>query len=324
MLGPLSGLSGAVPGFLLSGALEGTLVGILIGLLIGSGMIFFEVSWGVGLIGRRVRDAPFLAVVLFKSSAWLIIIVVGLAVPLLVLTDNGVVNLWDPGFAISVAISFAIALTFNFFAQLNALMGRGVLIRLVAGRYHRPREEERFFMFVDLASSTQIAEQLGNLRFHGFLRRFIVDITAPIVRHKGEIHRYVGDEVIVTWSLRAGVRGAACIRCYFDMVRSLENSRDRYQRDFGLTPSFRAGLHFGPVVTGEIGASKHEIVFLGDTMNTTARIEQACREHEEPFLVSGAVIDSVDLPGDYAARSLGPVELRGVARPVKLYAIHKS
>ena len=67
-LGPLSAISGTIPGYFLSDqSLAGAGVGALIGFLIGSGMVAFEVSWGVGLIGRRIREASFLRVVATKS-----------------------------------------------------------------------------------------------------------------------------------------------------------------------------------------------------------------------------------------------------------------
>ena len=58
--------------------------------------------------------------VLVKSSAWLIIIVVGLALALSLLAGDGFSNPLDRGFAISMAFSFVIVLVFNFFTQLNA------------------------------------------------------------------------------------------------------------------------------------------------------------------------------------------------------------
>ena len=92
----------------------------------------------------------------------------------------------------------------------------------------------------------------------------------------------------------------------------------------GVTPSFWAGLHLGPVVTGEVGTVKHEIVYLGDTLNTAARIEQACRTYGRRFLASADVIEALELPPNVARESLGPIELRGVASSVELLAISRT
>ena len=46
-----------------------------------------------------------------------------------------------------------------------------------------------------------------------------------------------------------------------------------YNQKFGVNPDFKAGIHLGEVTTGEIGALKKEIIFTGDVLNTTARIQ---------------------------------------------------
>ncbi len=324
-MAPLGALVGLVPGYLLSdGDTRSIVAGGLIGLLIAVGMVAFAVSWAVGLVSRRWQEAPFLAVLVTRSLAWLVIIVVGISVPLLTVAQTPLSDLVDPSVALSVVVSFVMALLINFVAQVNRLLGRGVLVRLILGRYHRPREEVRIFLLIDLRGSTQIAERLGNLRYHGFLKRFIGDVTAGSMRYGGEVHRYVGDEVILTWKERKGVEDAACVQSVFAMADTFEEASAQYTADFGVVPSFWAGLHLGPVVTGEIGTIKHEIAYLGDTLNTSARIEQACRDFQRPFLASADVIEALKLPADVEAESLGPIELRGIGSSVELLAITRT
>jgi adenylate cyclase len=233
-------------------------------------------------------------------------------------------DLVDQQFVISVVASFAAALVVNFVGQVNGLLGRGVLVGLILGRYHRPREEVRIFLLIDLRGSTQIAERLGNLRYHAFLSRFIGDVSGSVVRYRGEVHRYVGDEVILTWTAEEGLRDAGCIRAVFAISDTLETAGAVYEVDFGVAPSFWASLHLGPVVTGEIGTIKHEIVFLGDTLNAASRIQQAGKELQRQFLSSADVISAVDLPNGIASESIGRIELRGIERPVELYAITRA
>ena len=94
---------------------------------------------------------------------------------------------------------FVFALLINFTVQVDRLLGRGVLVSLLLGRYHRPREEVRIFLLVDLRDSSRIAEELGNMRYLAFLKRFIADISTSAIRFGGRIYRYVGDQVILTW-----------------------------------------------------------------------------------------------------------------------------
>ncbi len=319
---PLGALIGTIPGYFLGdGTARSVVTGALIGALVSGGMVTFEVAWAVGLIPREWREAPFLVVLITRSLAWLAIIVTAIAVPLLTVGGVPWDDLVDPGFAWSVVITFLAALLFNFVAQVNRLLGRGVLVGLILGRYHRPRQEVRIFLFVDLRSSTQIAEQLGNLRYHAFLKRFVDDVSTSATRHGGDVHRFVGDEVVLTWTERKGLQDAACVQAVFAMADAIEQSSGDYLADFGAVPSFWAGLHMGPVVTGEIGTVKHEIVYMGDTPNTAARIEQACRDFDRPFLASADVVEAVTLPDGTTVESLGPIELRGVGSSVELFAL---
>lgn len=318
---PIGMLIGLALGWLIGGEGASMAAGAVIGLFVTAGIVSFDVSWALGLIPRRWRESPFLVVLVTRSLVWLAVIVVGISLPLRTVAQLSFADLVDQTFVVSVAVSFVAALLFNFVGQVNRLLGRRVLVRLILGRYHRPREEVRVFLLVDLRGSTQIAERLGNLRYHTFLKRFISDVTASVVRYRGEVHRYVGDEVILTWTAEEGLRDARCVRTVFAISDTLEAARPEYEADFGVVPSFWAGLHLGPVVAGEIGTVKHEIAFLGDTLNAAARIEQACKELQHQFLASADVLSALDLSGDIAAESLGRIELRGIQNSVELFAM---
>jgi len=93
--------------------------------------------------------------------------------------------------------------------------------------------------------------------------------------HGGEIYQYVGDEMVVTWPVSAGRTDARPLACFFAIEAAIEAAAGEFEREFGIVPRLRAALHAGPVIGGEIGDSKREIVFHGDVMNTAARLEQA-------------------------------------------------
>lgn len=318
---PIGTLIGLGLGWVIGGAGASMVAGAVVGLLVTSGMITFDVSWVVGLIPRGWRESPFLVVIVTRSLVWLTIIVIGISLPLLTVGGLSFEDLVDQQFVISVVVSFVAALLFNFVGQVNRLLGRRVLVHLIVGRYHRPREEVRVFLLVDLRGSSQIAERLGNLRYHAFLRRFISDVTESVVRYRGDVHRYVGDEVILTWTATEGLRDARCVMAVFAISDTLEKARTEYQEEFGVAPSFWAGLHLGPVVAGEIGTIKHEIAFLGDTLNAAARIEETSKELGYQFLASAEIISALHLPSDIASESLGRIELRGIEDSVELFAL---
>jgi adenylate cyclase len=108
----------------------------------------------------------------------------------------------------------------------------------------------------------------------------------------------------------------------FPLSTSLAEGGPAYERDFGFRADFRAGLHCGPVLVGELGFVKKEIALIGDTMNTTQRIQDACREANCRVLVSAALLDRiVALPAGVAARGLRLMPVRGKEQSVALYAL---
>ena len=83
------------------------------------------------------------------------------------------------------------------------------------------------------------------------------------------------------------------------------------------------GLHGGPIIAGECGDDKREIVYFGDTINTAARIQAACREFQRPLLVSGELLKHMGLPARYSTVSLGNVRLRGREKEIELVAVER-
>jgi adenylate cyclase len=301
------------------------LVGVLSGCLIGLTLTGLEVLLR-GRWAEKVRRWPVVLVLLFRT------LVYGAAFFVMVHAAAALVHFsWEPilhptrllsNFTILLSFGFAFAVNLAF--MLGRLIGPRILVSLVTGRYHRPREEQRIVLFMDLRGSTQLAERIGDAQFHRFLNRVFWDVTDPVLEAGGEIYRYVGDEIIVTWPAARGARNAACVECVFAVEDALARRRTRYLAEFGAEPRLRAALHAGPLIVGEMGDVKREIVMLGDTMNTTARIEAACRTMGKDYIASGPVLRLSSLPPGVSAESLGTVALRGKEREVELFALARG
>ena len=206
--------------------------------------------------------------------------------------------------------SMVVALT-QLALQINNKFGQGVFWKIIRGLYNTPREETRIFMFLDLNSSTAIAEAMGNEKYHELLKDFFADITYPILENKGEIYQYVGDEVVVAWTYSDGIENNHCVRCFFDIKQHIEKNGDMYRQRYNLVPTFKAGIHCGKVIAGEVGIIKRDITYSGDVLNTTSRIQQLCKQFQKELIVSGEVLSELQLPEHYQASPLGSVQLRG-------------
>lgn len=222
--------------------------------------------------------------------------------------------------SVSLYMILIIVIT-QFYMEVREHIGPSVLANFLSGRYHRPIEEDRIFMFLDMRSSTLIAEQLGHLRYFDLLRQYYSDLSDALIAHEGEVYQYVGDEMVLTWNLNKGLQNNNCLQCFYSMKKSLQQQSHFYQQKFGVVPGFKAGLHWGRVTTGEIGVLKKEIIFTGDVLNTTARIQSLCNDFKTELLISGELISKLNEEQEHAFHSLGIQQLRGREEPVQLFTV---
>jgi adenylate cyclase len=311
-------VAGTIAGFAVSFALGRTsptsmAVGVVYGLLISATIGGVELFVLDGPMRAWLGNLSFMANLIARSAIYASIIVI---IQLFQLgeviagvprqTSSG--NFWF-GFIYSAVLSVLMNLVFG----IANLIGPRALLNFITGRYHAPVEENRFVLFVDIAGSTGLAEQLGGVGIHRFLDRTFRLLTIAVVDTRGEVLNYVGDEVIVTWPERGGAIDCRPLRCFVAMRDELLRASSQFEREFGASPRIRGSLHFGPVIVGEIGDIKRAIVFNGDVMNTGARLEELSRGVEGGFIASRAAMARFNSAPPFAVRDLGQLPIRGRA-----------
>jgi len=209
------------------------------------------------------------------------------------------------------------------FIQISNLHGKGVLWKYITGRYHKPTEVEHIFLFVDLRSSTTLAEKLGNKQFSSFLRDLFYDVSEGIVLSKGQVYSYVGDGLIVTWPWKDGIKNANCARCLFYIQNTLKQLESTYLERYGHAPKLKAGLHGGKAIVTWVGEIKREIVFHGDVLNTTSRLEGECNRLEQSLLISEELLNHLSLPANIKATYQDEITLRGKQRAIKIFSLEQ-
>jgi len=219
----------------------------------------------------------------------------------------------------SVLFSFGI----NFFLQVDKKMGKNVLLNLFFGRFHRPRRQESIIMFVDLTSSTAIAEKIGDYKYSSFLKDFFYDLDEIISNTKGAVYQYVGDGAVVVWNVKDGTENNNCIRCYFEAQKSIYQKNDKYINLYGVSPAFKAGIHLGEVIVTEVGGLKSEIAYHGDTMNTASRLCTAAKNYNNGLLISSELLSYLQNIDDvYKVESIGLVKFRGKENDIAAFSVN--
>ena len=211
-----------------------------------------------------------------------------------------------------------------FILQVSDKFGQGVLISFLLGKYHRPKEENRIFMFMDLKSSTSYAERLGHIKYSQFIQDCFFDITDVITKCGAKVYQYVGDEVVLSWSIKDGIENGHCIDTFFAYDDFINSKREYYEEKYGIIPEFKAGVHLGTVTVAEVGEIKKELAYHGDVLNTAARIQGKCNEFQKRLLISESMKSKLENQNLFTFSSIGAVSLKGKAKSIKLYEAKPS
>jgi class 3 adenylate cyclase len=272
-----------------------------------------------------VNGASYVVVIYALATLWIIALQVGLhpgrAAEVLA---NSHQIFFSRQMLLGVGFGLAISLTFNFVTAVDSLVGNRQLLWYMIGRYHRPVHEERVFMFLDLKDSTEIAERIGDDIYLRFLDDFLIDVGLAIHRCRGQVYKYIGDEVVVSWLPGDAVQDRNCLKCFFEARHAVEARGDDYLAKYGVIPDFRAAIHAGEVVTGEVGLLKKEIAFVGDVINTTARLAEACKAHSTHLLASGPVLKMITNADGFVLKRLGLERLRGKEEELEVFSVDSA
>ncbi len=212
----------------------------------------------------------------------------------------------------------------SFYVQLKRFFGQDTLFNFLLGKYRKPVKEHRIFMFLDMKSSTTLAEKLGLESYYELLSDFFNDITDPVYFANAEVYQYVGDEVVFTWETDKGISNQNCLKLFFGIKNKVRSREHYYLQKYGEIPRFKAAIHLGDVISAQIGEVKRELIYNGDVLNTTARIQEQCNIFGQELIVSGHLLEEINLKDNYTSNKLDTIQLRGKERLIHLFSIKEK
>ncbi len=298
--------------------------GVVNAILVATPIAVVEVYDAYWAFVRRLRRLPLLAFLAIKMLFYVVCIVGGTMLSRLIF-HSAMAEPFEFNRVLANSFIFAAVMAFvgNLVFEMGGLLGFGTLKNILTGHYVQPRRERRLLLLIDLKDSTGHAERLGAIRFHELLNAFFGDIADAALECGAEIHKYVGDEAILTWSLDSHPADGDQLLCPFIAQDLIAAGRARYRARFGAVPEFRAALHCGEIVAGEIGHVRREIAYVGDTLNVAARLLEAAKARNRDILVSADLLKSMALPPALASEPLPKLEVRGRNAPLEIFALSR-
>ena len=300
--------------------------------IMGLAQGWIEVTW----LRKRYQDKSFWNKIFIKGTFYTILLIIFISVLTLIINSirfNS--SVFDPLVYNSLIVfmkefSFWSIILYTglildialFYSEITSYLGNEVFFNYSFGKYIKPKQEVRIFMFLDMKSSTTIAEQIGHRKYFDLIKAYYADMTNTILETNGEIYQYVGDEIVVSWTEKNGLSNNNCIVCFHKISEVFEDKKPYYNQHFGLVPEFKAGFHIGEVTTGEIGIIKKDIIYTGDALNTTARIQSECNNYGARALISEDLVIKLNTNPIFTFTEIAKLILRGKQDAIQLFAIN--
>tara|TARA_R110001592_G_scaffold325782_4_gene606130 strand:+ start:12467 stop:13462 length:996 start_codon:yes stop_codon:yes gene_type:complete len=238
----------------------------------------------------------------------------------LVLPEENITDFSTKSFGLNLSQSIIISITILFYLQLEAIVGVGVFHNLLLGRYQHPKKEWRYFMFMDINNSTQLVESLGDDTYFSMLNAYLRDLSKPVFESGASIYKYMGDEIMLTWKDKKTFEPEIALKVYTDFKHIIESKSDFYMKSFGAVPTFKAGLHYGEVITAKVGDLKKEIAYNGDVLNITSRIMDRCKEFKQGIIMTEVVYNKMsEKPKNVL--EISNLNIEGKRDPINVYGL---
>ena len=206
----------------------------------------------------------------------------------------------------------------------EGFVSRPMLERLARERYNLElggETAETAIMFTDLEGFTNLCEKVGDPAvIVNSLNDYFERTTGPIFEDNGVIVRFMGDAIMAVWGAPfpdedASTHGARAAWKLFLGSRFVV--RDQPE----LTTKTRIGLHFGEVVSGNVGSSQHlEFTTIGDTTNTAARLEGLNKMLGTTVLLSDAIVTRMK-KDEFVTRRAGHFIFKGRSTPITVHEL---
>lgn len=177
------------------------------------------------------------------------------------------------------------------------------------------------FMFLDVVGSTQLTEKIGDAKTHTLIGNLFFDIASLVDQYGGEVHRYIGDVMVITWDLTKGHTVPDILGCLAAVFDTIETQRQVNEPRYGAWVDLRAGMNAGPILVSEIGDLKRELVCFGDTINVSARLQSHCKELGARALISASLYRILEHSSRLRPTRLGPISMKGKIEQVESIAL---
>jgi adenylate cyclase len=176
-------------------------------------------------------------------------------------------------------------------------------------------------MICDLRDFTKISDNWPRDDVIELLNGYFDAMSEPVVRHGGEILKFIGDGMLAIFPLSQPQACANLLRAVAE-ARQAMTALNEQNSDTGRAPlNYGIGVHVGDVMYGNIGSrSRLDFTVIGPAVNMASRLEALTKQLGKNVLLSRQFTDIVE--GDFDLERVGEYPVRGFNDPIELFAFN--
>jgi adenylate cyclase len=189
-----------------------------------------------------------------------------------------------------------------------------------------PRETVVTVMFTDIADFTALSEQMDAAAVSTLLNRHFAILCRAVDAHGGTVDKFLGDGMMAFFGAPDRLKGhaAAAVRAAAQIREELAADNREAVLDGHPALRVRIGIHTGPVIVGNIGASDRvNYTIIGDTVNVSQRLQGLGKElaPEAATTIAASAETASRLDERFEIMPAGRHRLRGRGEPIEVFLI---
>jgi adenylate cyclase len=235
----------------------------------------------------------------------------------------------------ALAVSFAAAATVEYLTegkqrrQLRTVFDKYMAAEVVDEIMRNPEairlggeRKELSVLFSDVAGFTSISEKMEPETLVELLNKYLSAMTDVILRHRGNVNKYLGDGIMAIFGAPRGDPNHASLACFaaLDSQSELATLREQWKTEGRPEISARIGINSGWLVVGNMGSqARMEYTVMGDTVNLASRLEGANKFYDTLILLGPRTYELA--AQDIEAREVDRMRVKGKKEPVVVFEL---
>jgi adenylate cyclase len=184
-------------------------------------------------------------------------------------------------------------------------------------------ERQVTVVFIDLRGSTTLGEARMPYDVLFILNQFFNEMTKALVATGGHYSNFTGDGLMALYGLDVqdpALGAAQAVRGAREMLTRLDQLNAQLKADLKEPLRIGIGIHFGEAIVGALGPPGSQIVTaIGDTVNTTARLESLTKEYDCTLILSQSEAQAAGF--NLVGHNLQQAPVKGRVETVEFYAL---